>query len=464
MRRKFLTVALVLLAVFGVQIAGPSSPANAWSGNLAQCGAFPSAWQSEIKADSRYNANTSWVAFKRAWYGPDFYGYPALAVIWNSTTHGQIQFQSNGVDDTSNVLNIPGGASLFQVLGSGLNYVGGTGGGIGIDDLTCVLDVHNVAYIAWYSPNFSDSVTTNTGALEYVAMGDSYSSGEGVSPFLYGTNTTTNKCHRSENAYPMLLDKNQDLDLKLMGFVACSGATTDTVLNGGSGSGGWSESAQINALSSTTDRVTITIGGNDAGFASIMAACAHTPYNTGWGCSSDVSINNDLTDRLDALAGTASGPTYEPGGHIVRSVLEVIEEIATEAPNASIFIGGYPELFGDSVVNYQENLDAPGDATCTGTAGATFSFTDTQWLNSKADELNQVIKDATDDARDDAIDVTYVAPVLFAGHGLCDSGSSYIYDVLLDSVSPVVINPGSLHPDEAGHSIAFQLTFEATMD
>ena len=71
-----------------------------------------------------------------------------------------------------------------------------------------------------------------TNKLEYVAMGDSFSSGEGVTPFITGTDKNApdeNRCHRSEDAYPLLLEEDEDLNLNLTAFVACSGATTSNI-------------------------------------------------------------------------------------------------------------------------------------------------------------------------------------------------------------------------------------------
>lgn len=54
--------------------------------------------------------------------------------------------------------------------------------------------------------------------LTYAALGDSYSSGEGVPPFEVGTDTAgppENRCHRSTAAYPYLLANNPTLVVEL---------------------------------------------------------------------------------------------------------------------------------------------------------------------------------------------------------------------------------------------------------
>src|SRR3954453_21255272 len=88
-------------------------------------------------------------------------------------------------------------------------------------------------------------------ADRYVALGDSYSSGTGTRTY------TDSTCQRSVYAYPSLVAANRP-NTSLV-FAACSGATTSDVLNN-----------QVSSLTSTTKFVTITVGGNDAGFSSVI--------------------------------------------------------------------------------------------------------------------------------------------------------------------------------------------------
>lgn len=74
-------------------------------------------------------------------------------------------------------------------------------------------------------------ILVNTAApatvMNYVALGDSYSSGEGNPPFLPGTDGSHDYCHRSAAAYPNILAERYGLDLH---FYACSGAGTINIL------------------------------------------------------------------------------------------------------------------------------------------------------------------------------------------------------------------------------------------
>jgi lysophospholipase L1-like esterase len=91
--------------------------------------------------------------------------------------------------------------------------------------------------------------------VRYVALGDSYSAGTGAGD--YGS---SGSCERSADAYPeQWADHHATASFV---SVACSGATTSGVL-----------SSQLTALNARTTLVSITVGGNDAGFAHVMEIC-----------------------------------------------------------------------------------------------------------------------------------------------------------------------------------------------
>src|ERR1700712_2982877 len=90
----------------------------------------------------------------------------------------------------------------------------------------------------------------------YVALGDSYSSGVGTRTYI----SDGTSCQRSVYAYPYLIAAAKGYTLN---FQACSGATTATVT-----------SSQLAALSTSTKYVTMSVGGNDAGFSNVITECA----------------------------------------------------------------------------------------------------------------------------------------------------------------------------------------------
>lgn len=210
--------------------------------------------------------------------------------------------------------------------------------------------------------------TAQAQTFEYVALGDSYASGVGTRSYIDdGTG-----CDRSTLAYPSLYAAATGADLD---FAACSGATTGDVLSG-----------QLGALSASTDLVTITVGGNDTGWAGVVQQCAYPAPLT---CDAEIAaaeafIRDQLPGKLHA----------------------VYDAIGSAAPNAQVVVLGYPRLFNGEECNIitrispaeQAALNAAADllAETIGLVAASHGFTyadvrgafdghavcdDTEWLN-----------------------------------------------------------------------------------
>ncbi len=220
-----------------------------------------------------------------------------------------------------------------------------------------------------------------------VGLGDSY--GSGVGAFLYYDDGT--ECYRSPFAYPSLLAGATGLRLTL---AACSGATTADVL-----------AEQIDAVEAGTDYVTLTVGGNDVGFADVVTACALP----GW--------LGDCTGTIDA------------GLRILRSALpdrldEVYAAVRTRAPGAEVAVTGYPLLFNGTDCNPL----------------TFFTRAEMARINAGTAELNRLLYD-----RAQAAGFTFVpADPTFRGHAVCDD-RPWVNGL----VFPVV---NSFHPNVAGHT------------
>lgn len=187
--------------------------------------------------------------------------------------------------------------------------------------------------------------------LNYVAMGDSFSSGEGAPAstdpgFLPGSDTAgppVDFCHRSNQAYSQWLAANSTFRLQLTNFVACSGATTASVLNGWpTGGPNTGEGQQVNALDSSTNVVTLTIGGNDIGFGDFVYNCLFDDCST-------TAISQPFFDNIDNnLAGNGVGPE-------LSGLLGVYAKIKTKAPNAKVYVLGYPQLLPEQGCKYTDD-------------------------------------------------------------------------------------------------------------
>ena len=119
------------------------------------------------------------------------------------------------------------------------------------------------------------------GPARYVALGDSFSAGEGVPAFEPGTDTDItlesgpeNACHRSERgSYSRRLVADPEVGGNILpaDFAACSGAVARDLETPNPDNEG--EPAQIDHLNEFTNLVTLTMGGNDIGFGDIAALC-----------------------------------------------------------------------------------------------------------------------------------------------------------------------------------------------
>jgi len=185
--------------------------------------------------------------------------------------------------------------------------------------------------------------------------------------------------------------------------VACSGATTSSVI-----------STQLSALSSATSLVSITIGGNDVGFSSVMETCVLDSTSS---CVSAVdTAESEMTSEL-------------PG-----SLDAVLADIAADAPNARVVVLGYPDLY-----------DLSKSSGCIG-----LSTTDRTDLNQAAGELDAQLEAAAASHGDVYGDVQ----AAFAGHEICDS-SSWLHSVNFLDIDE------SYHPTATGQADGYYPIFSA---
>lgn len=251
--------------------------------------------------------------------------------------------------------------------------------------------------------------------LDYVALGDSFSSGEGVEPFYEGTNVSPddnsdpdqqNMCHRSKKAYAKLLDIDPELRLKLTEFVACSGATTSNIIN----TTQWNENVPQHTALSGADVVTISIGGNDVSFEPTLTRCAI-----------DVS-GEDCDDALNASEAQVIALSV-----LLRNALEKIEEEIGQ--QTQVYVVGYPHIL------------LPGGAQCPGLAYA-FSNAELSRIYDLTDTLNDVISTETLAM---GSQFHFVDPTLeFSGHEVCS------LEPYLNGFTPGSNQVYSFHPNEKG--------------
>jgi lysophospholipase L1-like esterase len=174
--------------------------------------------------------------------------------------------------------------------------------------------------------NYNSQLIQVAGSIPYVALGDSFTAGQGLEPFEPGS--VANGCHRSDQAYPRLLSADLSTQLLLSddSFVACSGAVSDNIKDGAY--------PQMDKVRADTGLVTMTIGGNDMPVEKYVEACITQNFTTS--CAGDATNN--------AIAGIADNVIPE-----VRNALEALKShMNTVGSNATVLVLGYPQIVSEA--------------------------------------------------------------------------------------------------------------------
>jgi lysophospholipase L1-like esterase len=257
----------------------------------------------------------------------------------------------------------------------------------------------------------------------WLSVGDSYVSGEGLAD-------GDEFCSRSPHAWVAATEQRIGAQLGVRGFVnfTCRGAFIPQV------------EAQLDQGLATLrpgerfDLVTLSVGGNDAGFNEILFDCVGLDElaadlvstllgRTPRGCD---LASADLRRRTDLL-GDRLGALYD---HILNDVI---------APDGTLVVFGYPALFEPP------ERWAPGEGNhCDGIRRA-----DVLLLAEAADLLNRAVSGAASGRQ--RVVMWPMGPE-FVGHRRCTTGETWLYGIRLGIGS----NRGSFHPNQAGHDALSQ--------
>jgi lysophospholipase L1-like esterase len=200
-------------------------------------------------------------------------------------------------------------------------------------------------------------------ASQYVSLGDSYSAGVGTRVFY----EESGECDRSPDAFGPKIAAAKGYTLN---FEACSGAKTGEVIE-----------KQLGHLSAGTSLVTITIGGNDAGFSNVMLNCALYYFTCG----------SAISEAEEYIAKTLPG-----------KLETTYKDIRAKASTAQVIVLGYPKLFTKEGKTCNVNFLTSGNE---------------KKINEGAEKLDAAIK-----ARAEAMKFTFVNPTsAFEAHEVCAS-------------------------------------------
>lgn len=306
-----------------------------------------------------------------------------------------------------------------------------------------------ISFEAWSgaAPNYKYAKYTMTAPgeklrlVDYLAMGDSYASGQGAGNYREGTDTSRNRCHQSTLSYSYMFSS----IFRSPVSVACSGAKLVNVYRMGDRREevdqlSFSEPSdldnynaltgyipgyieQIGFLANYPEVVTISVGGNDIKFADHLQKCVQ-PWKTG-------------------NSGTCFA-TYEDRAELVKVINDRLprlrstyKEIRKDDPERRLYVIGYPQVAkhdGDCGVNVQMNKAELLAAE--------------QLIN----YLNKVIREAASQAGAYYVDVEDA----FDGYRLCENKTSRVavngVTTRFDQGKTIEFTE-SFHPNARGHEL-----------
>ncbi len=295
----------------------------------------------------------------------------------------------------------------------------------------------------------------STGKLiegSYMALGDSYSSGEGIPEFEEGTDQWFgNACHRSKRGWASWvssLANGGDLS-----FHACSGAVTADVMSEKQYNTQDPQIQYLQRAGSDPALLTISIGGNDAGFGAVLEKC----ILAGADCQTQCMIKDgnrclrtvqqEVDARRSVLAGHSAPTNFTPSLDAgMRELSEVYKGIITElgrGTQTTIRVLGYPPLMSAHLVRDR------------GSCRLLFTtYNEAQWIDEQGRIFNEMIRDEITEAKDwaasngyGAIDIAYVdLETPFRDHGMCQEDESKRW--LNKIVLPQAVH--SAHPNSLG--------------
>lgn len=220
--------------------------------------------------------------------------------------------------------------------------------------------------------------STTPSYSNYVALGDSYASGAGL------TGVKDANCDRTKANYPSVIQVS--LKAKVFKDVTCSGATTAEMTKAQG-----TNAAQFNALSADTDLVTLTLGGNDIGFTEIITTCVVGGYSNPTGSPCKAHYNASGSDAITARVNSTA-----------TKLSTVLNGIRARAPKARVMVVGYPSLVPDNGKKCRPVVP--------------FADGDVPYLRDVTKKLNAALESRARSAGAEYVD-TYTPTV---GHDMCE--------------------------------------------
>lgn len=168
------------------------------------------------------------------------------------------------------------------------------------------------------------ATAADASTVNYVALGDSYTSGPLIPTQSGGL------CLRSDHDYASLTAAAIGASLT---DASCSGATTVEMTQPQTDDGITINQPQLDSVTASTGLVTLGIGGNDIGFIDIIETCAEESLSNPFGSPCTAHYTSGGTDQLAADISAAA-----------PKIGAVLAEIRSRAPGAKVYVVGYPDV------------------------------------------------------------------------------------------------------------------------
>lgn len=289
-----------------------------------------------------------------------------------------------------------------------------------------------VKRVELFGPLYSQS------SLTYLALGDSFTSGEGETEdrfYKAGTNNSSNRCHLSSRAYPFLLSGAMNIPKTHVASVACAGATIKDIVGARDGQytnrplalenflpGNISQSEFVEYYQPAV--VTVGIGGNDAGLMGKLKTCA-MPDICEW--VSDPDLHIGAAKEIQRLF------------YKLRDMYQRLKE----QYDGILYAVGYPHIINP-------------EGMCDPVTTTLFTYAERIFMKQSLTYLNEVIKAAAESTGITYLDIENS----LTGQALCSKFSSRAIngvrfgdDIALVSSLPMLklIGNETFHPTPEGH-------------
>ena len=253
-------------------------------------------------------------------------------------------------------------------------------------------------------------------ATRYLALGDSFVSGEGEIDdtfYLPETNTSVNRCHVSSRAYPYLIGVRWGKETT---NAACSGSRIQDVVD-----------ASKKQTGSLPGFISIGVGGNDADLMGKLKTCL------GIG-----TCEWALPDRRIA--------SLQEIRALLPRLIAMIDEMKRTFAGTTVLLIGYPTVINERA-----------DASCPAPLSALLNQTERDYVSEAVKYLNKVLREAANYTGTYFVDVENA----LVSERLCDATEAAMNGIRYgDDIAPIpflqtikLVGAESFHPTPRGHEL-----------